>query len=171
MRQSTTPALPALAPEAATLGRATQRIALRRSAALRAALGAFVLIATLAVHGCLAAHLGTWRAAPLTFAAAALLGLCAARYDAAQPVALQIGPDGLSAWNGAGVLLAQGRVAGCAQWANFLLVLVLQPEGRGTRAPSTGFRAEASTLLLPADALATPVFRELSVLGRRAAGV
>jgi len=164
------PVSPALPSEVATWGQATQRVTLRRSAALRVALGAFVLIATLAVHGCLAAHLGTWRAAPLTLAVAALLALCAARYDAARPVALHLGRDGLSVWNGEGVLLTQGRITGCAQWAGFLLVLALQPESRRTRAQMAGFRARAHTLLLPADALPAAAFRELSVLGRRAAG-
>src|ERR1700744_5890305 len=145
---------------------ATQRIALRRSVALRAALGVFVLIAIFAVHSCLASHLDTWRVARSTLAVAALLVLCAARYDAAQPRVLQIGRDGLSVWNEAGVLLAQGRVVGCAQWSGLLLSLVLQPEGRRTDARLTGFRARAHTLLLPADALPAPVFRELSVLGR-----
>ncbi|MFT4064408.1 hypothetical protein [Paraburkholderia sp.] len=169
-RQSTTPAPPALSPEAATLGRATQRIALRRSLALRVALGAFVLIATLAVYTCLAPHLGAWRAVPLTLAVAALLALCAARHDAAQPVALQIGRDEISAWNEAGTLLARGGVAGCAQWSGLLLVLALEPEGRRKRAQMRVPRGCARILLLPADALPAAVFRELSVLGRRAAG-
>jgi len=169
--QSTTPALPALSPEAARLGRATQRIALRGSFAMRAALGAFVLIATLAVHTCLASQWGAWRAVPLTFAVGALLALCAARHERAQPAVLQIGRDDLSAWDAAGTLLAQGRVAGCAQWSSRLLVLVLEPEevhsrDRAHRRP----RGCTRTLLLVADALPAAVFRELSVLGRRAAG-
>nr|WP_233833257.1 hypothetical protein [Paraburkholderia sp. ZP32-5] len=137
---------------------------------MRAVLGAFVLIATFAVHSRLASHLDAGRAALLTLAVAALLALCAARYDAAQPRVLQIGRDGLSVWNEAGVLLAQGSIVGCAQWSGLLLSLALQPEGRRTGTRLTGFRARVHTVLLPADALPAPVFRELSVLGRRAAG-
>jgi hypothetical protein len=152
------------------LGGAVQRIVLRRSLALRAALGFFVLVATFAVHSCFASHLGVWRAAPLTLAVAALLALCAARYDAAQPLALKIGQDELSAWSGTGALLARGRVVGYAQWAGLLLVLSLEHGRRQTPAQMRASPGRASTLLLPADALPAPVFRELSVLGRRAAG-
>ncbi|WP_326491176.1 hypothetical protein [Paraburkholderia sp. HD33-4] len=161
--QFTTPASPALSPTPATLGSAAQRIALRRSVAMRAALGAFVLIVTLAVYTCLAPRLGAWQTAPLTLAVAALLALCAARHEAAQPVALHVGIGEISAWNHAGVLLARGRVVGCAQWSGRLLVLAIEPEG-GQR------RGRMRSLLLTADASPPTVFRELSVLGRRAAG-
>jgi hypothetical protein len=95
----------------------------------------------------------------LTLAVWALLALCAVRYERAQPVALKIGPDGLSAWSQAGILLAQGRIAGCSQWSGRLLVLALVPD-----------QGRSRTLLLTADALPAPVFRELAVLGRRGAG-
>ncbi|APA86835.1 hypothetical protein BJG93_01640 [Paraburkholderia sprentiae WSM5005] len=137
---------------------------------MRAALVAFVLIATLAVHICAAPRLGAWQTVPLTLAVAALLALCAARHEAAQPVALHIAMGEVSAWNRTGVLLARGRVVGCAQWSGRLLVLALESEGgrRGglTRAPT----GRARSLLVTADALPATVFRELSVLGRRAAG-
>jgi hypothetical protein len=126
---------------------------------MRAALGVFILIATLAAYACFASHLGTWQAAPLTLAVWALLMLCAVKHEHAQPVALKIDPDGLSAWNRAGGLLAQGRIAGCSQWSGRLLVLALVPDHGRSR-----------TLLLAADALPAPVFRELAVLGRRGAG-
>ncbi|EEA02377.1 hypothetical protein BH160DRAFT_2352 [Burkholderia sp. H160] len=169
-RQFTTPAAPALSPEPATLGGATQRIALRRSVALRAATGAFVLIVTLAVYTCLAPRLGALQAAPLTLALTALLALCAAKHDAAQPIALHIAMDEISAWNSAGALLARGRVVGCAQWSDRLLVLALEPKGGQRRGPALRPHRHTRTMLLAADALPPTVFRELSVLGRRAAG-
>lgn len=158
-RQSTTPAQPAASLESATPDGARQRITLRRSVAMRAASGFFVLTATLAVYTCLASHLGAWQALPLTFAVLALLALCAVQHERAQPVALKLGPDGLSAWGSAGNLLAQGRIAGCSQWSDCLLVLALAPDHGRSR-----------TLLVAADALPEPVFRELAVLGRRGAG-
>ncbi|CAE6828914.1 hypothetical protein R69888_06467 [Paraburkholderia haematera] len=124
-----------------------------------AALGVFVLIATWAAYTCFASHLGASQAAPLTLAVWALLTLCAVKHQLAQPVALKIGPDGLSAWNRAGGLLTQGRIAGCSQWSGRLLILALVPDHGRPR-----------TLLLAADALSAPVFRELAVLGRRGAG-
>lgn len=132
---------------------------LRRSVAMCAALGAFVLMATGATYICFASHLGVWQAVPLTFAVWALLTLCAVKHEHAQPVALKIGPDGLSIWNRAGSLLTQGRIAGCSQWSGRLLVLTLAPD-----------HGRARTLLLAADALPASVFRELAVLGRRGAG-
>ncbi|MGF6738576.1 hypothetical protein [Paraburkholderia atlantica] len=137
---------------------------------MRAAAGAFVLIATLAVYTCLAPRLGAWQAAPLTLAVAALLALCAARHDAAQPAALHIATGEISAWNHAGELLARGRVVGCAQWSSRLLVLALEPEGDRRRGLLRAPPGRARSLLLAADALPPNIFRELSVLGRRAAG-
>jgi hypothetical protein len=137
---------------------------------MRAALGVFVLIATLAVQTCLAPRLGAWQAAPLTLAVAALLALCAARHHAAQPVALHLGMGEISAWNCAGALLARGRVVGCAQWSDRLLVLAVEPEDGRRSGLASGSHGRARTLLLAADALPPAVFRELSVLGRRAAG-
>jgi hypothetical protein len=157
--QSTTPALPALSLEPATGEEALQRIALQRSFAMLAALILFVLAATWATYTCAASHLGAWQAVPLTLAVTVLLTLCAIRHERAQPVALRLGRDSLSAWGRAGTLLAHGRIAGCSQWSGRLLVLSLKPEA-----------GRASTLLLAADALPPAVFRELSVLGRRAAG-
>jgi hypothetical protein len=138
---------------------------------MRAAAGVFVLIATLAVYTCLAPRLGAWQAAPLTLAVAALLALCAVRHDAAQPVALHIEMGEISAWNHAGILLARGRVVGCAQWSSRLLVLALEPEGGRRRGLMRAPTGPKRCLLLTADALPPIVFRELSVLGRRAAGV
>jgi hypothetical protein len=126
---------------------------------LRAALGAFILLATTAAYTCFAGHLGAWQAVPPALALCALLTVCAVTRERAQPVALKIGPDGLSAWNRTGRLLMQGRIAGCSQWSGRLLILVLAPAHGRSR-----------TLLLAADALSLPAFRELAVLGRRGAG-
>jgi hypothetical protein len=158
-RQSATPAPPAASLESATPDGASQRIALRRSVTLRTAAAVFVLIATLAVYTCLAARLGAWWAVPLTLAACALLVLGAARHELARPVAFKLGPDGLSAWDGAGNLLAQGRIAGCSQWTGRLLVLALAPD-----------HGRPCTLMVPVDAIPASAFRELAVLGRRGAG-
>ncbi|WP_323047527.1 hypothetical protein [Paraburkholderia sp.] len=157
--QSKTPACPAAYLESAAPGEALQRITLRRSAAMCAALGAFVLIATLAAYTCFASHLGGSQAVPLTLAVWAFLTLCAMKHEHARPIALKIGPDGVSVWNRAGSLLMQGRIAGCSQWNGRLLVLTLAPDHGRSR-----------TLLLAADALPPFVFRELAVLGRRGAG-
>jgi hypothetical protein len=126
---------------------------------MRAALGMFVLIATSAAYTCLTAHLGAWQAIPLTLAVGALLVLGALKHEHAQPVALKIGPDGLSAWSRTGALLMQGRVAGCSQWSGRLLVLALTPD-----------HGRCRTLLLAADALPASVFRDLAVQGRHGAG-
>nr|WP_121319009.1 protein YgfX [Paraburkholderia sp. RAU2J] len=123
------------------------------------ALAIFVLVATSAVYTSVASHLAALQAVPLTLAVGALLTLCAIRHARAQPVALRIAPDALSVWGRSGTLLAHGRIAGCSQWSGRLLVLTLKPE-----------EGRTSTLLLAADSLPAPVFRELSVLGRRAAG-
>lgn len=126
---------------------------------MRAALAVFLLAAMWAAHTCLAAQLGARQSIPLTLAVAALLLLGAIRYERAQPVSLKIGVDELSGWDAAGTLLLHGRIAGCSLWSGRLLILLLQPRAGRMR-----------TLLLPADSLPAPVFRHLSVLGRRAAG-
>ncbi|MEM5293590.1 hypothetical protein VSR82_04505 [Burkholderia sp. JPY481] len=137
---------------------------------MRAAAGAFMLIATLAVYTCLAPRLGGWPAAALTLAVAAVLALCAARHDAAQPAALHFAMGEIAAWNRAGELLARGRIVGCAQWSSRLLVLALAPEGGRRRALMRVPPGRTRSLIIAADALPPTVFRELSVLGRRAAG-
>jgi hypothetical protein len=126
---------------------------------MRFALGVFVVIAMWAVYTCAASHRGAWQAIPLTLSVGALLTLCAIRHERARPVALRIGRGEASVWDRSDRLLAHGRVAGCSQWSGRLLVLALKPEA-----------GRANTLLLVADSLPAPVFRELSVLGRRAAG-
>ncbi|WP_322788907.1 protein YgfX [Paraburkholderia rhynchosiae] len=151
--------MPALSRETATPDGAPQRIALRRSIAMRAALAVFALTASWAVYSCVASWLGAWQAVPLTLAALALLALCSVRHDQTRPVALKIGREGIAAWGRTGVLSVQGRITGCAHWSDRLLVLTVTPdEGR------------RQALLVPADAVPPAVFRELAVRGRRRAG-
>ena len=135
-------------------------ITLRRSATMRCATAAFILIAVAAVQMCLAARLGVLPAAPATLAVLASLLLGAWRHERAEPGAIKIGPDGLAVWNHAGQMLVQGRIAGCSQWSGRLLILALADAGGRSR-----------TLLIAADALCADAFRELAVLGRRAARV
>ncbi|CAH2774035.1 MAG: FIG00454574: hypothetical protein [uncultured Paraburkholderia sp.] len=143
----------------ATSERAPQRIALRRSFTMRVVSAACVATASAAVYSCVSSWLGVLQALPLALAAFALLALCSVRHDRAQPVALTMGRESLTAWGRAGILLAQGRIAGCAHWSDRLLVLVLKPE-EGRR----------NTLLVPADTVPPAVFRELAVRARRRAG-
>jgi hypothetical protein len=133
-------------------------IELRRSAALRGVTVAFVLIAVAAVQACLAARLGAVQAAPATLAVLASLMLAARRHWRAEPGAIKIGADSLTAWNRTGQMLVQGRIAGCSQWSGRLLILALADAGGRSR-----------TLLIAADTLCADAFRELAVLGRCAA--
>ncbi|KVE25328.1 hypothetical protein WS67_18860 [Burkholderia singularis] len=137
-----------------------QHVVLRASAGLCAVMAIFVLTAATGVHASAAPLIGSWPAAMLSVVLAALIALraralCARR----QPAALRIdaGAGLLTAFDRNGRLLAQGRVAGFTQWSDLLVVLTVQ--GRGRR---------AARLVIPADALAAPVFRALCVLGRRA---
>lgn len=133
----------------------TPLIALRPSVWLRSATVACMLIAVAAVQTCLAARLGGWQAAPAGLAALALLMLGALRYWRTEPGVIKIGPDGLTVWNHAGQVVAQGRINGCSQWSGRLLILAL-----------AGMRGRSRPLLIPADALSAGAFRELAVLGR-----
>lgn len=153
-----TPVSPAFSLVSAAPRGAPQRIALRRSVALRAAVLVCMLIASAAIQFCVAPHIGAGRALPASVAMFALLALCAIRCERNLPAALKVGPDGLSVWNRAGFPIAQGRIVGCSQWTGTLLVLALAVEG-----------ARVRTLLIVADMLPAAVFRELAVLGRRGA--
>ena len=133
-------------------------ITLRRSVVLRGLTVAFILIAVAAVQSCLAARFGALHAAPATLAVLASLMLGLWRHWRAEPGAIKIGPDSLTVWNRAGQMLAQGRIAGCSQWSGRLLILALADASGRSRA-----------LLIAADALCAEAFRELAVLGRRAA--
>ncbi|CAH2907133.1 MAG: FIG00454574: hypothetical protein [uncultured Paraburkholderia sp.] len=117
-----------------------------------------VATASAAVYSCVSSWLGVLQALPLALAAFALLALCSVWQDRAQPVALTVRRESLTAW-GPGILLAQGRIAGCAHWSDRLLVLVLKPDEGGRH-----------MLLVPADTVPPAVFRELAVRARRRAG-
>ena len=90
----------------------------------------------------------------------AILAAAAARHARNQPAALKIGPEGLSVWNRAGILRAQGRIVGCGQWSDSLLMLWLEEDG-----------GKLHRLLIFADMAGRDAFRELAVLARRGAHV
>ena len=127
---------------------------------MRGATLAFILIAVAAVQACLAARLGALQAAPAAAAVLAFLALAVRRHWHAEPGVIKIGPDGLTVWNRAGHTLAQGRIAGCSQWSGRLLILAL-----------AGASGRSRPFLIAADTMSAEAFRELAVLGRRAAGV
>ncbi|OYD77894.1 UNVERIFIED_ORG: hypothetical protein BDU10_3011 [Burkholderia sp. CF145] len=88
----------------------------------------------------------------------AILAASAARHARNQPGALKIGPEGLSVWNRAGILRAQGRIVGCSQWSDSLLMLWLEEDG-----------GKLHRLLIAADMAGRGAFREIAVLARRSA--
>ena len=157
--QHPTQAGPALVPGPASPN-GVPLITLRRSVAMCSTTMAFILIAAAAVQACLAARLGALQAAPATLAVLASLLLGAWRHWRTEPGAIKIGPDGLTVWTHAGQMLAYGRIAGCSQWSGRLLILALADASGRSRA-----------ILIAADALCADAFRELAVLGRRAARV
>jgi hypothetical protein len=55
---------------------------------------------------------------------------------------------------------AQGRITGCSQWSDMLLMLSLANES-----------GRAHRVLIAADMLAPDAFRELAVLARRSANL
>ncbi|MBN3757351.1 hypothetical protein G3N95_30770 [Paraburkholderia sp. Tr-20389] len=120
----------------------------------------FVVVAVAAVCTTIGARFGVGHAALAGAAVFAILLLAAVRHGRSQPGALKIGPEGLSIWSRAGILRAQGRMVGCSQWSDSLLMLWLEEEG-----------GRLHRLLLAADMLDRHVFRELAVLARRAAHV
>jgi hypothetical protein len=124
---------------------------------VRGATTVCVLIAVAAFQACFAARLGALQALPAGLATLALLTLAQRRHWRSAPVAIKIGPDGIIAWNQAGEVVAHGRVTGCSQWSDRLLVLAL-----------TDTRGHSRPLLIGADSLSADAFRELAVLGRHA---
>jgi hypothetical protein len=136
-------------------GGTPQRIVLRRSVALHGAAAGFALIAALAVYACAAPHCGIGHAVVLATVALGSLMLGLVAYERRQPVALKIGPDGIAASGRSGAVLFAGRVAGCAQWPRFLLILAVAGRAR--------------PLLIPADSVPAESFRELAVKARRGA--
>jgi hypothetical protein len=157
---SSVPVKPAHVPDPALNGGPSRRIVLRRSAALHLTTAFFIVVAVAAVYTTLAAHFGIGHAACASLVIFAILSPAAFRHGRNQPGTLKIGPEGLSVWNRAGILRAQGNIVGCSQWSDSLLMLWLKDDsGRSHR------------LLLAADMLDRDVFLELAVLARRAANV
>jgi len=131
---------------------------LRRSALLHGSTAAFIAIATAAVFTTLMPRAGWPHAAVAAIAMLAMLCLARVHHVRRRPASLKIGPDGLTAWNRAGQQIAEGRVAGFAQWSGWLLSVALVSDNGRSR-----------TLLVTADMLCSDHFRELSVQARRAA--
>lgn len=107
-----------------------------------------------------AARFGVGRSVLAAAAVFAILAAAAARHARNQPAALKIGPEGLSVWNRAGILRAQGSIVGCSQWSDSLLMLYLEEDG-----------GRLHRLLIPADMAERSAFRALAVLARRSAHV
>ncbi|HEY4353073.1 MAG TPA: protein YgfX [Paraburkholderia sp.] len=139
-------------------GGSSQRIVLRRSALLYGATAVFIAIAAAAVYTTLMPRAGWPHAAVAALAMLAVLCVVSLHDARRRPASLKIGPDGLTAWNHAGQPVAQGRIAGFAQWSGWLLSVALVSDNGRSR-----------TLLVTADMLCSDHFRELSVQARRAA--
>jgi hypothetical protein len=97
-------------------------------------------------------------AAAVALAAATFGGLwlAALAHERRQPVAIGIEPDGVVAYDRCGGVIARGRIAGCAQWADQLLVMAVRTH--------SGVRAKP--LFIAADALPAEAYRELAVRAR-----
>jgi hypothetical protein len=119
---------------------------------------AFIVVAVAAVGTTLAAHFAFVDAAVAGLVTLAVLCTALAHSERCRPAALKIGPDGWSVWTRAGRRIAQGRVAGCAQWSGWLLSIAL-----------VGDNDRTHTLLIAADMLPPEPFRALAVEARRAA--
>jgi hypothetical protein len=135
--------------------RAPRRVTLRRSRAVRLAAFSFGCVCVAAVHSTVAAHMGVVDALWLAGAAAAALWASFARYERRQPLLLELTPDGIAGFDRAGRCLFQGRIAGCSQWAERLLVLAV-----------TGAKGRVDTFVVAADAVDAACFRLLAVRGR-----
>ncbi|MEM5368873.1 hypothetical protein V4C53_22965 [Paraburkholderia azotifigens] len=120
----------------------------------------FIVVALAAVYATVGARFGAGRAAMAGLVGFSVLALAAVRHGRDQPGAFKIGPEGLSIWNRAGILRAQGRIVGCSQWSDTLLMLWLEEDGGGLQRQ-----------LFAADMLERDVFRKLAVHARRAAHV
>jgi hypothetical protein len=130
---------------------------LRVSWMLRGATLAFVGVAVTSVFQCVAARSGWFDGG--VAAATCLVALTAAAHawERRQPVALRLGPDGLTTWDRTGAAQYR-RITGCAQWSDRLLALtLLSANGRPAH------------LLVAADAVPREIFRELAVRARRGA--
>jgi hypothetical protein len=154
------PVSPAHLPASAIDGGPSQRLALRRSAALFLATVVFIAVAVAAVCSTIGARFGLRCAAFAGLATVVILAYEAVRYFRRAPHAYKIGPDASMFWDRTGMLRAQGRIVECGQWSDLLLMLVLVEEsGRRHR------------VLITADMLARDAFREIAVLARRSANL
>lgn len=126
---------------------------------LRVAFAGFAAIASLGLQVGMAPLIGQGGATLCALLVAAWLAVQARAVWRRHPAELRIDArtGGLAAFDRTGSLMAEGRIAGCTQWSD--LLLVLEVRSRAGRAVS---------LLIPADALDASAFRVLSVLGRRA---
>jgi hypothetical protein len=131
---------------------------IRPSRLLWGATAAFMVVAAGSVFQCASAYTGPFGACVAAMAVTAGLAAAAWGGERRRPVAFEIGQDGLTTWDRAGNAQYR-RIAGCAQWSDRLLALVLVPaEGR------------SAPFLVAADALANAsAFRELAVRARRCA--
>jgi hypothetical protein len=135
-----------------------RRQTIRPSRLVWGATATFTAVAAGSVFQCVSAYAGAVDACIAALTVAVALTTAAFGSERRRPVAFEIGQDGLTTWDRAGH--AQYRqIAGCAQWSDRLLALILiSAEGRST------------PFLVTADALAgTAAFRELAVRARRCA--
>jgi hypothetical protein len=146
-------------PVTALSGDSPRQHRIRASLFLRGAVLLFVAVATLCVFQCLAPRIGLADALVAAIVIMAALITVAYRSERRQPVAFQIGPDGLATWDRSGTARYR-QITGCAQWSGWLLALVLSEPG-GRSAP----------FLLAVDSASAHAFRELAVRGRRCAQV
>jgi hypothetical protein len=140
------------------LANSSRRHTLHPSRFLWGATAAFVAVAAGSVFHCVAAYAGLFSACVAALTATAALATAAWGSERRRPVAFEIGQDGLTTWDRAGNAQYR-RIAGCAQWSDRLLALILvPPEGR------------PASFLVAADALANAgAFRQLAVRARRCA--
>ncbi|MFC7629423.1 protein YgfX [Paraburkholderia humisilvae] len=131
---------------------------LRRSALLYGVAAGFILVAAAAVFTTLASRTAWLHAAVAALTTLVVLSVVLVQDARRRPASLKIGSDTLTAWNRAGQPVAQGRIAGFAQWSGWLLSIAL-----------VGDNGRSRTLLVTADMLCSDHFRELSVQARRAA--
>jgi hypothetical protein len=124
---------------------------------LRGAALLFTIVAVLCVFQCVAPRFGLANAGVAATSIGLMLATVAYRSERRQPVAFEIGPDGLMTWDRRGNTQYR-RITGGAQWSDRLLALTLSDEAGGT-----------SPLLVAAGATAPRAFRELAVRGRRCA--
>jgi hypothetical protein len=113
-----------------------------------------------AVWAAVASRSGWGHTAVAALTVLAILVRQAVTYFRRVPRAYKIGPDAIAFWDRDGILRAQGRITGCNQWGDMLLMLsVVEENGRTHR------------VLIAADMLAPHAFRELAVLARRSANL